>query len=109
MPPTRDWSSFLSDSSSKTELITFLAKYCTSAKLRKMFPLTITAENKAWLLSPDSVREIPLCYHHEADTRIIYHGIESNQSCVVVASDTDILILLLFVVDQHKNTGEKYL
>ena len=48
--------------------------------------------------------EVPMycCGHIEADTRIVYHlcQIKSGSNVVVRASDTDILILLLFFISQ---------
>ena len=98
MPKPRDWASFLSDGDNKTELIRFISEYCKSDKVRRKLkvPLTITAEDKTYLIESTGVQELSTCNHHEADTRIILHAVNTSDPVIVIASDTDILILLVF-------------
>ena len=108
MPQLRDWPSFLSDNENKTGLIKFIADYCKTEKNRYMLkiPLTITAGSSEWLITRNQVLQLPSCNHHEADTRIIHHAMQSTLPTVVVASDTDIFILLLYAIQQQKESGE---
>ena len=46
--------------------------------------------------NPANIEKLPNCNHHEADTRRIAHTLRADAPVVVVASDTDILILLVY-------------
>ena len=70
--------------------------------------MVITHEENAWLLTTEDVEKLPNCNHHEADTRIIAHAIPADTPVVVVASDTDILILLVYAYHKFmKETGRQ--
>ena len=70
--------------------------------------MVITHEENAWLLTTEDVEKLPNCNHHEADTRIIAHDIPADTPVVVVASDTDILILLVYAYHKFmKETGRQ--
>ena len=56
-------------------------------RLHLNYPLVIKLEKGAQNSSP--------CNHEEADTRIIYHCTLEDKPTVVIASDTDILILMV--------------
>ncbi|CAM1319293.1 Uncharacterised protein r2_g2746 [Pycnogonum litorale] len=42
------------------------------------------------------VQELEECNHEEADTRLILHAVESKQDVVIVAKDTDVLVLMVW-------------
>ena len=102
MPKAREWPEFLSDGDNKTELIRFIASYCRNQEFKSTLkvPLVITYEENAWLVTPEEVDKLQNCNHHEADTRIIRHTIKADNPVVVVASDTDILILLVYAYNK---------
>ena len=49
-----------------------------------------------------SLNTLPNCNHHEADTRIILHALNSEDEIIVVANDTDVLILLVYAYALHR-------
>ena len=106
MPKPRDWPVFLSDDHNKTELIKCIAEYSKGEKFRRKLkiPITITAADNAWLLDSVGVHQLPSCNHHEADTRIILHAVKSEDPVVVVATDTDILVLLMYAFNKYLST-----
>ena len=38
--------------------------------------------------------------HEEADTRLIFHAMMGNETAVIVAKDTEVFLLLIYVMDQ---------
>ena len=102
MPKYRNWATFLSDGDNKTELIQFIAGYCKTGNFRRKLkiPVRITCGEDTWLLDTVGVHQLPSCNHHETATRIIRHTVQFNDSnsAVVVASDTDILVLLIYAI-----------
>ena len=106
MPKPRDWPVFLCDDHNKTELIKCIAEYCKVEKFRRKLkiPITITAAENAWLLDSVGVHQLPSCNHHETDTRIILHAVKSEDPVVVVATDTDILVLLMYAFNKYLST-----
>ena len=57
----------------------------------------ITLEKVAWEISLTGVQNLSPFNHEEAGTRIIYHCTLEDKPTVVIASNTDILILMLHV------------
>ena len=55
----------------------------------------ITLENKAWGILLTLVHNLSPRNHEEADIRIMYHCTLEDKPTVVIASDTDILILMV--------------
>ena len=104
MLKSRNWTKFLSNEDNKTELILFIADYCKveSFQRRLKIPVKITCGEDTWLLDTVGVQQLPSCKHHKSDTRIIGHTIQSNDSnlVVVLASNTDILVLLIYAIDR---------
>ena len=63
--------------------------------------LVITLEKEAYKISLTGVQNLFPCNHKEADTCIIYHYTLEDKPTVVIASDTDILILMVNVFACH--------
>ena len=63
--------------------------------------LVITLEKEACKISLTGVQNLFPCNHKEADTCIIYHYTLEDKPTVVIASDTDILILMVNVFACH--------
>ena len=97
MPAAKDWPAFLQNMENKTNLISFLTNYYKKCDVRTSFeiPLIITEGNHTWRMTKDSVQDAFECNHVEADTRVVLHAYESPNPVIIVASDTDILVLLL--------------
>ena len=58
-------------------------------------PYMITAGNKIYRLQKDGDAE-EKCYHEEADTRLVLIAFEEQTDVVIVAKDTDFLVLLVW-------------
>ena len=61
------------------------------------YPLVITLEKETLKISLNGVQNLSPCNHEEADTRIMYYCTLEDKPTVVIASDTDILILMVHV------------
>ena len=55
------------------------------------------------------MKELETCNHQEADTRVIYHAAKSSKPVVVQATDTDILVLLIYACAHTKPTEAWYM
>jgi hypothetical protein len=108
MPKGKDWDSFLRNSENKTELIRFLVSYYKTDAVRSKLniPLTVTEEEKTWLITRVKIEQLESCNHHEADTRLILQASKSNDPVVVLATDTDVLILLSYAYSIRKPLHE---
>ena len=99
MPKSRDWSSFLNEGDKKTELIRFIAEIVKT----KEFLITLKINDNIWLLEAVKIQYLDSCNHHDADTGIVLHAMRAVDSCpiIVVASDADILVLLIYAVEKY--------
>ena len=66
-------------------------------RLHLDYALVITLEKEAYKISLTRVQNLSPCNHEEADTRIMYHCTLEDKPAVVIASDTDILVLMVHV------------
>ena len=98
MSKNKDWNNFLRNSHNKTEMISAIVEYCKSNEFRTKLdiPVLITEEDHTWLVSKTGIEELPSSNHIEADTRIILEALKSTNVVVVIAADTDILILMCY-------------
>ena len=64
-------------------------------RLHLDYPPVIKLEKEAWEILFAGAQNSSPCNHEEADTRIIYHRTLEDKPTVVIASDTDILILMV--------------
>ena len=107
MPKGKDWNTFLQNGDNRTQLIEFLANQYKSDSFRSKLdiPLVFTESNNTWMVTSEEVRLLEKCNHHEADTRVVRHVSLSERPVVVVATDTDIFVLLVYVPAYHSLTG----
>ncbi len=96
---------FLSNEATKRELTTYLAAKFLAHFSRRNIKLYTVAENKLrYVRSRDDVQhESSIVFNHdEADTMLIWHGIDFTESAgvngeiVIVSPDTDVLVLCLY-------------
>ena len=104
MPRAKDWNMFPRNSENKTELIRFLVNYYKSDSVRSKLrlPLTVTEEDKTWLLTNTNVEQLDHCNHTEADTRLVLHASRCKNPVIIRATDTDIMILLCYAYSTCK-------
>ena len=98
MPQGDDYKDFLKNSLNKADLIRRFNEFDHREvpQLDLGYPMVITLEKDAWEISASGVQVLLPCNHEEADTRIMYHCTLEGKPTVVIASDTDILVLLIY-------------
>ena len=104
LPRVSEWSDFLSIDENKVQLINLLADhFLTSGTLQKVVYVTKGNQCIRSSLTGTDATEIAELFslQREADPRIplhvIYESSQSQSGICVVADDTDILVLLLFI------------
>ena len=109
--PQGDDKDFLKISLKKTDLIRRFNEFVHQElpKLNLGYPMVITLEKDAWEISASGVQALLPCNHEEAYTRIIYHCTLKDKPTVVVASDTDILVLLIYAFASRLPAHDWYL
>ena len=92
-----DYKDLLKSNLNKADLIRQLKKFVKRkvSRLHLDYILVITLEKEAWEKSLTGVQNLSPCNHKEADTRIMYHCSLEDKPAAVIASDTDILILVV--------------
>ena len=89
---------FLSNGQNKTDLILLFAKFLKSdrgVRIMGNLPVIVTEEENTWHIDKGEITNIFKCNHEEADTRVILHASLSSDNIIVVASDTDVLVLMV--------------
>ena len=81
----------------KKTLIRLASKFFKSEEGRQHLkvPLVFTEQEKLWELTRDSVSKSIECNHEEADSRLVLQACERDTVVVVVAKDTDVLVILV--------------
>ena len=88
MPQGNNYKDFLKNS---------LKKGRSQKRLYIDYPLVITLEKEAWELSLTGGQNLSPCNHKEAGTHIIDHRTLEDKPTAMIASDTDILIIMINV------------
>ena len=103
MPQGDDYRYFSKDNSNKADLIRQFRELMKREAPRLLldYLLVITLEKEACEISLTGVQNLFPCNHKEADTRIIYYYTLEDKPTVVIASDTDTLILMINVFACH--------
>ena len=81
----------------KTRQILSTCLWISSKCIKKNVPIVINVGEYTWRIE-DGVSPLHLfsCNHEEADSRIALHASKSSGDHVIVAKDTDVLILLIY-------------
>ena len=111
MPKGKDWNTFLQSGENKKELINFLANHYMSDSFRSKLDVSLvfTESNNTWIITAEDVLLIEKCNHHEADTRVVRHASLSERHVVIVATDTDIFVLLVYAFSKVIPTEKWYM
>ena len=72
-------------------------------------PLVFTNRDEAWMITANNERQFDDCNHEEADTKILVHALREDTNVVVVARDTDVLILMVFAYALKNVAKEWYM
>ena len=67
-----------------------------------LFPVTVTAKSKTYRVTATAIEELFDCNHEEVDSRLVSHAIIEDSGVVVVAEDTNVLVLMLMVLAYAK-------
>ena len=100
----KTWNKLLTISSNKSEYVQFLVSQWKKVEFgeklgeRTMF---VTMQDHCWKLGSISCDNVPdlCCNHEEADTRMTLHSMHSGGTSVIHCDDTDVLLLLLSLLD----------
>ena len=110
MPKGKDWNTFLQSGDNKTELIKFANPYKSDSFRSKLdILLVFTKSNNTWMITSQEVLLLEQCNHHEADTRVVRHASLSERPVVVVATDTDIFVLLVYAFSKVAHVEKWYM
>ncbi len=103
------WQEFLSSGYNKEELLRLILRYLETTKgmMQLKHPHIFTAGNTTYLLRDGRFSVLHNCNHEEADTRLVLHALLADSDVVVVAKDTDVLILLIWAYER-KNVGKRW-
>ena len=93
-----DWSDFFHNIENKEDLIRIITEHLISEQGRRLptLPLIITRKEFTWRINDDIVEDLEGSNHEEADTKMILHALRENTNVVVVARDTDVLVLMVY-------------
>ena len=97
---------FLHNSRNKESLISIIAGHLQTKDMKLPFPMIVNDKFKTVFIDSE-VSQMPDCNHEEADYRIVYHALSCKENVVVVAKDTDILVLLVWAY-VHFNVKYKW-
>ena len=105
------WQEFLNSGENKEELIQLLVKYLgTEEGMAQLeHPYIITAGDATFAVRNGTVSELFRCSHEEADTRLVLHALKSDTDVVVVAKDTDVLVLMIWAYEQQNISKKWYM
>ena len=91
------WKEFLHNSKNKVTL-SIISRYFQSEEMRSNlpFPMIVNDKYDTVLITSESIAYMFECNHEEADYRLVLHALVCGQDAVVVAKDTDVLVLLIW-------------
>ena len=97
MPTGIKWNEFLRNAKNKEELINIIVRFVKSCRGQQLIgpSFIVTAGDKVYRFQEGQER-ITECNHEEADTQMILFAYQETSDIVVVAKDTDVLILLIW-------------
>ena len=107
LPNISEWQEFLSNDNNKLSICKLLAEFFEVYTEKNIF---LTKEKKCFVKYANQVAiENPELFsmHREADHRLAFHAkcsADSADSACVVAHDTDVYVLLLFISNQANGT-----
>ena len=96
MPSGTMWHEFLRNAENKEQLLELIKRYVFDDKGRRLIktPFVITVGDKIHKLQQNSDQEED-CNHEEADTRLVLLALQQQTDAIIVAKDTDVLVLLV--------------
>ena len=111
-----DWSDFFHNIENKENHIRLITEHLISDQGRTLaaLPLIITRKEFTWRIIDNIVEDLDRSNHEEVDTKMVLHALREKTNVVVVASDTDVLVLMVYAYalkdikdDWYMKIGEK--
>ena len=92
------WKEFLHSGENKNALINLISNFLESEEGRNHLnlPTVVTSGERTIKIQDGQVIEMFNCNHEEADTRLILHSVLLEGDVIVVAKDTDVLIVMIW-------------
>ena len=105
------WNAVCNDIENKKELIELAANFFQTSEGRKLIsvPFIFTCGENTLALTKTTSNELFKCNHEEADTRLILHASLQNTNVVIVAKDTDVFVLLVYVYSKLQPCSKWYM
>ena len=99
----KEWMDIFHNISNKQDLISLFTSYLKneSIDLSQNMPVFFTNKDETWRVSQNALSRLPDCNHEEADTKMLVHALREDTDVVIVARDTDVLILMVYVYAKH--------
>ena len=100
MPSGIKWQEFLRNAENKELLLELITMYVFAENGKRLIntPIVITEGNKNYrILKNDCLEE----EYEEADTRLVLLALKEQTDVVIVAKDTDVLVLLVWAYSQY--------
>ena len=105
------WSAFLCNGTNKTELLKLIGVSMHTEEMKNLFKISsiFTTEDKTYELNYNTITQICSSDHEEADARLIFHALSSQNDVVIVCEDTDVIILMVWAYVRFKVTKNWYM
>ena len=91
-------SDFFHNIENKENLIRLITEHLISDQGRTLaaLPLIITRKEFTWRIIDNIVEDLDRSNHEEAETKTVLHALREKANVVVVARDTDVLVLMVY-------------
>ena len=113
MPQGNKWQELLHSNNFKQQIIELIKDYIlkerSSILQLQNISFIITAKNKVYKITNDITENLPDCNHEEADTQLVLRASQSNTDVVIVSTDTDVLILMIWAFAHSEIKNKWYL
>ena len=106
----KEWLEFFHNIENKEDLISLFATYLKSEDwVSQTTPVYFTRKAETWEHHHQTSRRIGDCNHEEADTRMLIHALRENTNVVIVARDTDVLMIMIYIYALKEVTAVWYM
>ena len=93
-----EWSDFFHNIENKENLVRLILEHLISDQGRTLtaLPLIITRNEFTWRIIDNIVEDLDRSNHEKANTKMVLHALREKTNVVVVAIDTDVLVLMVY-------------
>ena len=105
-----DWADLFHNISNKQDLIALFASYLKSeSSVSRNIPVYFNKKDESWCVRQGIPSRLADCNHEEADTKMMVFALREDTDVVIVARDTDVLILMIYIYAKRKITSNLYM